>query len=85
MPEEAKEQMVVKCTYLVDVDHDSFIAVNSDAHADVLVYVNHDLTGSGSSIVTAVRTKDRKHYNWVLSTNTTVLGLAEIADRFAKG
>jgi hypothetical protein len=76
--------MVIKCTYIYDSGHNSFEPVNSDAHADVLVYVNSDLGGSGS-IVSAVRTKDRKHFNWILSDNTTVTGLAEIADRFAKG
>jgi hypothetical protein len=79
--------MVVKCAYIYDTDHDSFTAVNPGirAEAEVVVYVVDDLTGSGSSIVTAVRTKDRKRYNWVLNSGTTLSGLAEIADRFAKG
>ncbi len=76
---------IVKCTYIYDTSQRSFEPANSDTHADVLVYVNEDLSGSGSRIVTAIRTSDRKHFNWVLSENTSVTALAEIADRFAKG
>lgn len=77
--------MLVKCTYLYDTEMRSFETVNSDAKADVLVYVNNDLSGSGAPIVTAIRHSDHKHFNWVLSDHTTVIGIAEIAARFAKG
>lgn len=77
--------MIVKCTYLLDTDTGTFEPANSDVRADVLVYINNDLSGSGSRIVVAIRNSDRKHFNWVLSEKTTITGLAEIADRFAKG
>jgi hypothetical protein len=75
--------MLVKVIYAYDTGTNEF--ENPATDADVMVYINHDLSDSGMSIVTAIRTGDRRHFNWVLSEKTTVAGVAGIAERFAKG
>ena len=74
--------MIVRCVFAYDTELNRF--ENADTDADVLVYVNADLNDSGSSIVTAIRSEDRRHFNWILSDQTTLAGIADIAGRYAR-
>jgi len=74
--------MIVRCVFAYDTELNRF--ENADTDADVLVYVNADLNDSGSSIVTAIRSEDRRHFNWILSDQTTLAGIADIAERHAR-
>ena len=75
--------MLVKVIYAYDTETKKFENITTDA--DVMVYINNDLSDSGMAIVSAIRTSDRRHFNWVLSEKTTPAVLAGIAERFAKG
>jgi hypothetical protein len=74
--------MLIRCTFVYNTEQKRF--ENAKTESDVLVYVNADFAESGNSIVTAIRNEDRQHFNWVLSDQTTIAGIADIAERLAK-
>ena len=74
--------MIVPCVFAYDTELNRF--ENASTDADVLVYVNADLNDSGSSIVTAIRSQDRRNFNWILSDQTTLAGIADIAGHNAR-
>ena len=82
--------MIIRVGYVYDTGTHAFLN-NAEVveDIDVQVYVNDAPSVGegepGSTIVSAIRLSDRRHFSWVLSEKATLRTVSDVAARFAKG
>jgi hypothetical protein len=73
--------MIVKITAVYDTETQEFLPASN--LADALVFVAQDLNGTTNSIVSAIRTTDRKHFSWLASSDS-ISELAKATEKYTR-